>query len=180
MKRIILYIAASADGFIATADHELDWLTDFPITNEMDYGYGEFIGSVDVIVMGGKTYRAVRAMDLTWPYQGIRTLVVTRTRWEPQPGVEFITDDIIPRITALRNSPANGKDVWLEGGGEIIDMLLKADLVDEMRIFTIPRNLGEGVPLFPGGQPEPRLWRTVDEMTYPNGVVYLRQMRRVE
>ena len=53
MRKIILYIAASIDGRIAEPDGGIEWLSEFPITEEINYGYKEFMGSIDTIIMGG-------------------------------------------------------------------------------------------------------------------------------
>ena len=78
MKRIKLYIAVSLDGYIARPDGDIDWLTEFPNPSKIDYGYKDFFESVDMVIMGGQTYRDIICMDVVWPYKNKTTYVVTR------------------------------------------------------------------------------------------------------
>lgn len=69
MKKIILYIAASIDGYIADTSGTIEWLTGFPNPEKTDYGYKDLLASVDMVIMGGKTYRELLNMDVIWPYK---------------------------------------------------------------------------------------------------------------
>ncbi len=84
--------------------------------------------------------------------------------------IKFITENITERITALRNE--QGKDIWLfGGGGELISMLLSANLIDEMQISYIPTILGEGgILLFPE-QPKGSKWKVIDTKVYDSGIL---------
>ncbi|HOV36362.1 MAG TPA: dihydrofolate reductase family protein [Dysgonamonadaceae bacterium] len=170
MKKIILYIAASIDGYIADTAGTVEWLEDFPITKEMNYGYDDFIASVDTVIMGGSTYREILNMDMIWPYKAQKTYVVTRG-WTEKAGienVEFITDNVIDRIKQLRNN--DEKDIFLVGGGKLVAMLLAEGLVDEMQIAYIPVILGKGIPLFPG-QPKESKWELTGNTSYSSGIL---------
>lgn len=169
MKKIILYIAASLDGRIAEPDGGLDWLTEFPNPEKTDYGYKDLLASVDTVIMGGNTYRELLNMDVIWPYKQQKSYVVTRgwTEKATAENVHFITDDVIKNISALRNEP--NKDIWLVGGGELISMLLAADLVDEIRITYFPVILGKGIPLFME-QPKKSKWVLSNNKQYKNNV----------
>lgn len=90
------------------------------------------LASVDTVIMGGRTYHELSCMDILWPYKDKLTYVVSRKAIDTNANVEFITEDIIGKISELRSE--NGKDIWLAGGGELITMLLNAELVDEMQI----------------------------------------------
>ena len=70
MKRIILYIASSIDGRIATADGGIEWLDSISNPNHEDYGYEELLQSVDTIIMGNKTYQKILSFNIPWPYPG--------------------------------------------------------------------------------------------------------------
>lgn len=168
MKRIILYIAASIDGRIAEPGGGTEFLSGYPITEEMNYGYKEFTASVDTIIMGGRTWRELDSMDAMGSYKDKTVYVVSRNDWGAKANITFITDNIIERITDLRNEA--GKDIWLFGGGELVTMLLQAGLVDEMRIFHIPEILGKGIPLFPE-QPTGSKWQPTASSVYPNGIL---------
>ncbi|WP_239058192.1 dihydrofolate reductase family protein [Bacteroides sp. 214] len=78
MKKIILYIAASLDGRIAEPDGGIEWLSEFPITEEMNYGYKEFMDSIDTIIMGGRSWRELSNMDAMGAYADKVVYVVSR------------------------------------------------------------------------------------------------------
>ena len=169
MKKIILYIAASIDGRIAEPDGGTEWLSEFPITEEMNYGYKEFIYSVDTIIMGGRSYREVLNMEIIGHYKDQQIYVVTRGWTEKAANnVSFITDNVIDRIRQLRYGA--GKNIWLFGGGALTSMLLAADLVDEMQICYIPVILGNGIPLFPV-QPKESKWVLNKSIAYNSGIL---------
>lgn len=147
MKKIILYIAASIDGRIAESDGGIERLSEFPITKEMNYGYKEFMASIDTIIMGGRSWRELSNIDAMSAYANKAVYVVSRHDWGQKENIRFITENVIERITALHNE--SGKDIWLFGGGELVSVLLAADLVDEMKIAYIPVILGNGISLFP-------------------------------
>ena len=78
MRKIKLYIAASIDGYIAGPDGELDWLSDYPITPKLNYGYKDFFDSIDTVIMGGRTYRDILNMDVVYPYKDKKSYIITR------------------------------------------------------------------------------------------------------
>ena len=168
MKKIILYIVASIDGRIAEPDGGFEWVSEFLITKDVNYGYKEFMASIDTIIMGGRSWRELSNMDAMGAYAGKAIYVVSRHDWGKTENTKFITENVIEHITALRNEP--GKDIWLFGGGELLSVLLAADLVDEMRIAYIPVILGKGIPLFPD-QPKESKWVLTDSKSYSSGVV---------
>ena len=169
MRKIILYIAASIDGYIADTNGTVEWLEDFPITRETNYGYDDFIASVDTILIGGRSYREVLNMETIGHYRNQQIYVVTHG-WTEQvsDNVNFITDNIINRIRQLRDD--EGKDIWLFGGGELTTMLLAADLVDELQISYIPVILGKGIPLF-SKQSQRSKWELVGQSAYNSGIL---------
>lgn len=175
MKKIILYIAASLDQRIAEPDGGLDWLTGFPNPEKTDYKYHDLLASVDTVIMGGKTYRELLNMDVIWPYPNQHTYVVSHHDWGTKENISFITENIIETIYELRNQ--EGKDIWLVGGGELISMLLAADLVDEMRITYIPIILGKGIPLFPE-QPKESKWELTGNKTYNSDVLMVEYRKK--
>lgn len=168
MKKIILYIAASLDGRIAESDGGIEWLSEFPITEEMNYGYKDFFATIDTILMGGRSWRELSNMDAMGAYADKTVYVVSRHDWGEKENIKFITENVIEHISALRNE--QGKDIWLFGGGELISMLLTADLVDEMQIAYIPVVLGEGIPLFPNNPKESK-WELMKSKVYGSGIL---------
>jgi dihydrofolate reductase len=176
MKKIKLYIAASLDGYIACPDGDIEWLTGFPNPSNSDYGYKDFLTTVDTVIMGGRTYRDILCMDVIWPYKGMDTYVISHHTWENKEDIRFITENIVETVAGLREK--EGKDIWLIGGGEIISMLLDADLVDELQIFYMPVMLGDGIRLFPPNKQKEAQWDLIESKSYDNGVLEAKYQRK--
>lgn len=170
MRRIILYIAASIDGYIATPDGGVEWLEEISNPTQTDHGYNTFLDSIDTILMGGRTYHEIIGFGVEWPYKSKVTYVVSRrnSNVTPNEDVHFITEDIISKISELKNE--SGKDIWLVGGGELTTILLNANLIDEMRLCIAPIILGQGIPLFPN-KPKESLWTLTNTKAYDTGIV---------
>lgn len=179
MRKIKLYIAASIDGYIADPDGGLDWLSSYPITPELNYGYDEFFNSVDSVIMGGRTYRDILNMDVIYPYKDKTSYIITRNKNSQTfiENVQFLSDNIIEMVTALKEQ--QGKDIWLVGGGEIISMLLDNNLIDEMIITHIPKMLGDGIPLFPKMKVESN-WKLLNSQSYSNCVLSVEYQKIIE
>lgn len=147
MKKVVLYVAASLDGFIARPDGALDWLPVLEPGGE-DYGYADFLAGVEVLLMGRKTHEKVRETG-PWPYHGRRCYVFSGTLAGGRDGdVEFLDCDVAAFVRELKAEPGEGV-IWLVGGGEIVAACLGGDVVDEIVLTTVPVLLGEGVRLFP-------------------------------
>lgn len=167
MKKIKLYIAASLDGYIAQLDGDMDWLLEFPITPNENYGYDDFYETVDTVIMGGRTYRDILCMDFVWPYKNKKVYIISRSQLMKKDDIEFITDNVIEEISRLQE--VEGKDIWLVGGSEIIAMLLNKEMVEEIIITYIPITLGNGIRLFSDSARESK-WILKDTKSYPNSV----------
>ncbi|MDR1258752.1 MAG: hypothetical protein LBK65_05695 [Tannerellaceae bacterium] len=89
----------------------MDWLLQYPAPVGTEYGYQEFIDSVDTIIMGNGTYKEIIAMQVDWPYKGLSTYVLTRHKnnLPPKENVTYITDDAIAAIRQLQQQ--EGKDI---------------------------------------------------------------------
>jgi dihydrofolate reductase len=175
MKKIILYIAASIDGRIAEPDGGIEWFSEFPITEEMNYSYKKFMASIDCILMGGRSWRELSNMDAMGAYADKAVYVFSRHDWGEKGNMKFITENVTERIAALRNE--QGKNIWLFGGGKLVSMLLAADLVDEMQIAYIPVILGKGIPLFPE-QPKESKWELTNSKNYSSGIVMVEYQKK--
>ncbi|WP_391559170.1 dihydrofolate reductase family protein [Robertmurraya sp.] len=145
-RKVVLFIATSLDGYIATNEESLDWL--FQVEGEGDNGYSEFYETVDTILMGRRTFDWVmNQVNGQFPYVGKESFVFSRSK---QPvhdqHVKFVADDVIPFINKLKAQ--QGKSIWLVGGGDLIHSFLKEKLVDELTITVAPVLLGAGIPLF--------------------------------
>jgi dihydrofolate reductase len=175
-RKIIVYIATSADGYIARPDGDVEWLNRRPDT--IDYGMGAFYPTIDTILWGRKTY------DWLLDYYGKRgkteglfdakvaNYVFSRNPPERvPPGVEFVTEPV--KMFAQRLRATAGKQIWMMGGGGLIASFLDAGEIDEFDIHVIPVFIGEGIPLV---APRHRdvLLRLRSSRKYPDGVVRLR------
>ncbi len=172
MRKVILYIAASIDNFIAKPDGNLDWLTDPVYTlKDEDFGYAALLQSIDTTLMGNATYKEILGFDTPFPYPDTTNYVFTRNKDEPDNEfVKFIAGDIAGFTRELKNQ--TGKDIWLIGGGQINTVLLEEKLVDRIILTIIPVTLGDGIPMFQKGTVETR-FKLEKSQAYENGFVQL-------
>jgi dihydrofolate reductase len=145
-RRVTLYIASSFDGYISGPNGELDWLPTGEGEGDEDYGYHEFYDSIDTVFMGRTTYKQVLSFDVPYPYTGKTSYVFTRSaEVEKDEHSTFVSEDISSFIERIQKSP--GKDIWLNGGGQLVTAFMDAGLIDEIVLTIIPIVLGEGIPL---------------------------------
>jgi dihydrofolate reductase len=164
MRRIRYQVACSLDGFIAGPGGDFDW-----ITHDPDIDFAALLAQFDTLLMGRRTYDAIRSMGMSFP--GKRVVVVSRTlKQEEHPDVLVLSSDIENRIRALRDE--EGLDIWLYGGGELFSALLGMDLVDSVEPAIIPILLGGGVPFLPSPSVRRGLTLTGHRI-YGSGIVLL-------
>jgi len=169
-RKVILFIAMSLDGYIATKDEDLSFLNRVAAENE-DYGYTEFLSGVDTIIMGRKTYDWVMRQVEVFPHAHLTSYIITRT---PRPSIgktHFYTGDLCELVQKIKKEV--GKDIYCDGGAEIANELLMHGLIDEFIISIIPVMLGDGIRLFKDGRPEVGL-ELVDVTGYEKGLVQVR------
>ena len=144
-RRVIVHIAASADGYIARPDGDLEWLTSRPAP-EGFYGMNAFMKSIDTMLLGRKTYEASLGLGAKFDSKS-RTIVFSRHAppADAPSGVEFVSDAIGPFVKRLREQP--GKDIWLMGGGDLIASFLDDRAIDEFVVSVVPVFIGDGIPL---------------------------------
>lgn len=140
-KKVILYIAMSLDGFIATDDSSVKWLDNFNSSGE-DMGYDEFIIPIDIVIMGDTTYQQILGFDWGYPYKNQKGYVFSNKRTGNDGNVTFVSGDIKELVEKLEGN------IWLVGGANIVNQFVKSNLIDEFIIFTMPVLLGEGIRLF--------------------------------
>lgn len=172
-RKLVLYIAMSLDGYIAKPNDDIAFLSVVEREGE-DYGYGDFVKTVDTVIVGRKTYDKVISMGIEYPHTGKDTFVVTRT---PKPSVgrvNYYTGDLSALVHRLKSMP--GKNIYCDGGAEIVNALLKADLLDEFVISIIPVLLGSGTRLFHEKRPENRL-ELVSLKSFASGLAQLHYRR---
>lgn len=144
-RPLIIYIAASVDGFIATEEDSLDWL--FESEGEGDNGYLAFYETIDTILLGRRTYDWILEHEKdNFPYKNKTCYVFSRTSAASTEWVEFIKSDPVTFTKKLKEE--EGGPIWLVGGGGLIQPLLKAGLVDELRLTLAPALIGRGIRLF--------------------------------
>lgn len=144
-RKLILYIATSLDGYIATEDDSLEWL--FKIEGEGDNGYSEFYSTVDTILIGRRTYDWIIEKEKgNFPYKNKKCYVFSRSESGEKEDVEFINSDIVEFTNRIK--AAAGGNIWLVGGGNLLHFFIKERLVDEFIITIAPTLIGGGIPLF--------------------------------
>lgn len=176
LRKIVLYIAMSLDGYIADEAGGVDWLGgQEPEANGYD-SFAEFVPGVDTVVMGWNTYRQVReelAQD-EWPYAGLACYVLTHRKPPEDENVQFVAEPAGDLLRRLRELP--GRDIWICGGAAVVQQLMQADLIDRWHIAVVPQLLGSGLPLF-AQQPTGQALRLLHTLSY-NGIVELIYERR--
>jgi len=148
MKKNIVFIAKSLDGYIAGKNGELDWLHSVPNPNHNDLGFTQLMEDVDAIVMGRTTFETVVGFGGEWPYAKHVFVLSNSLREVPDPlqsKVSLLSGDL---SSILQRIHAAGYSSLYIDGGRTIQNFLKEDLIDELRITTIPILLGGGFPLF--------------------------------
>lgn len=142
-----VYIATSLDGFIATKEGGLDWLMEIDNPTGDDFGFGEFIESIDALVMGRNTFEMVVSFG-QWPYTKPVYVLSSTLTSIPQylQDKAFLVNGEIEEV--LKNLELKGlKNLYIDGG-KVIQSFLEKDLINEMIITRIPIVLGEGIALF--------------------------------
>jgi dihydrofolate reductase len=180
MAHIVLFIAASQDGFIADKNGGLDWLPQ-ELPGGEDCGFGEFLASIDVIAQGSRTFLQTLSFvesgivpDL--PYNNKHMYVFTREPMETdRTDVTFVSS--IEEFLSLINAQPWIKRIWLLGGAELIASFKAHDLIDECIITVIPKKLHAGIALpanlFEGMQ-------EIASRNYCEGIIERRYLRKKE
>ncbi len=147
-KKNTVFIAKSLDGYIAGKNGEIDWLHAIPNPDNIDMGYADLMSEIDAIVMGRVTFETVCNFDIDWPYDK-PVFVLSNS-------MKTIPEAYVGKIQVLKGTPIeilneiyqqNCFRLYIDGGSTIQNFL-REDLVDELRITTIPILLGGGFPLF--------------------------------
>jgi dihydrofolate reductase len=176
MRKLSLFIATSLDGYIAKPNDDLSFLKLVEKEGE-DYGYAKFTATIDTIIMGRKTYDyVIKEIGPSHYDNGERDIyVITRTERPNDGKIKFYTGNLTELINKLKNE--NGKNIYCDGGAEIINELLKNDLIDELIISIIPILVGNGTRLFKDGRPEQAL-DFVSAKTFDKGLTQLHYKRK--
>jgi len=150
VTRTVYYTATSLDGFIATADHSLDWLLSREADHDGPFGYRAFEQRVGALAMGATTYEWVQAHDPgAWAYT-VPAWVFTHRELTAPPGADVrFTQADVGGVHADMVAAAGGRDVWVVGGGDLAGQFADRGLLDEVVVSVAPVTLGGGAPLLP-------------------------------
>ena len=174
MRKVVLGVGISLDGYIARPDGAVDFLF-----MPKDYSMAPFFKRIDTAVMGRKSYEmGLKLGGGKISGYGMKCYIFSRTLSSVAHGdFAIVKEPPKPFIEALKKK--KGKDIWLMGGGELTRAFLQDDLVDELYLGVVPVLIGEGIPAFPGGFPQ-RDFALVENKTYSKGMIALRYERRMK
>ncbi|MDQ3178884.1 MAG: dihydrofolate reductase family protein [Acidobacteriota bacterium] len=152
MRKVILGLGISLDGYIARKNGAVDWLS-----MDWDYDWTAFFKKIDVVLMGRKSWDVALGMTpkskkkskskASNPYGAMETYVFSNTlKTSGVEGVEIISGNLKEFIGSLKAK--DGKNIWLSGGGDLAKSFLNENLVDEIHLGITPHLLGSGLPLF--------------------------------
>ena len=172
-RKVVLYIAESLDGFIAKEDNDISWLSIVEKTNE-DYGYNDFVNTIDTVIMGRKTYEKVLSFGIEFPHKFKKCYVLSRTLEGTNENVQFYDGNINELIKILKSE--SGKSIFVDGGAEVVREFRNENLIDEYIISIIPVLLGKGIRLFKDADMENKL-KLIESKVFDSGLVQLRYER---
>lgn len=167
-RKVNLYIAMSLDGYIAGKDDNIDFLSIVETPGE-DFGYAAFLQEIDTVIWGRKTFDKVLSFGGGLPHADKKVFVISRSRTGKHEHAEYAAD-VVELVKRLKTEP--GKDIYCDGGAEIVFELLRHQLIDRLIVSVIPHLLGDGVRLFKANNVEQKL-RFKKSLTFPSGLVQL-------
>lgn len=176
MRKIVLFIAMSLDGYIADANGKVDWLTGQDKDVETADTYEEFVKEVDTVIMGWTTYHQI-VTELSpgqWVYENLQSYVITHRDCMSTDKIRFTAESPCALARALKQK--RGKDIWICGGGKIAQPLMRENLIDRYHISLIPTILGKGIRLF--DEMEQRTDLRLLSAANSNGIVELVYQKR--
>lgn len=165
MRKIILGVAVSLDGFIEGPNGEYDWCF-----TDQDYGMTDFMNRVDALVMGRKSYEVAQSYEGPSPWGNVKTYVFSRTLTRAPSHVELLKGDVAVEVNRIKDLP--GKDIWLFGGAELTTLFINNELIDEYWLSVHPILLGRGKSLFQNITDRKRL-TLINQTVYSTGLVSL-------
>ena len=163
--KISVFVGTSVDGFIARPNDDLDFLPE----DAEPHGYEELYLSVDVIVIGRKTFEKVLTFD-TWPYDGKRVVVLSSNALdlsEISGAVEHMNGS--PEEVVAKLAKDGARHAYVDGG-VTIQRFLRAGLVQYLTVTRVPVLIGEGIPLF-GSLPRDIKLQHVSTRAFPSDLV---------
>lgn len=167
MRKIILGLAVSLDGYIEGPNGEYDWCF-----HDQDYGMSDFFKRIDSLFIGRKTYEMAQSMgDAAGSgFPNLKEYIFSTTLGKVKEGAILIKKNIKKEVEKIKKE--KGKDIWLFGGASLTTSLLNLGLVDEIFLAVHPIILGSGKQLFSDIKKRIKL-KLVDSKTYSTGLVSL-------
>jgi len=168
--KIIYYAAMSLDGCIADKNGGVAWLDAFNGRGQ-DYGYTAFYESIDVLLLGRKTFEQILSFG-AWPYPGKPGYVFSRNQLAA-PSAEVVHTTSSPAQLVQELEQQNYKRAWLVGGAHVAGAFQEQGLIDDYIITVMPVILGSGLPLFSGGAAAAKSLQFSESIEFDNGIVQL-------
>lgn len=144
MRKVIGFICCSLDGYIAGENGDMSFLERIPQTSD-DHGYSELLSRIDTVLVGRKTHDWVMTQVEKFPHKHIESYVVGRGA--PLSYANRYDGNPVELVSRLKEIPAR-KDIYCDGGSQLLNSLIEANLIDEIVISIAPFVLGGGTPLF--------------------------------
>jgi dihydrofolate reductase len=170
MRKLVLQLAVSLDGFIEGPNGEYDWCF-----TDQDYGMAQFYQRIDSVFYGRKSYELTLSMgastnEVMPGFPKLTEYVFSNNLKEVKPGVILVNGDIEATVKEIKKGP--GKDIWLFGGARLTASLLNLRLIDEISLAVHPILLGSGKKLFEHTGSR-TLLTLIDTKQYSSGLVSL-------
>ncbi|MCC4422453.1 GNAT family N-acetyltransferase [Limosilactobacillus reuteri] len=178
MRKVILFIALSLDGYIADKNGGVDWIHGHSDDSNNPDTYSEFIKDIDTVLMGWNTYHQVRT-ELSpnkWVYEDLQSYVFTHRQETSIDNIHFVAEQPVKVVKQLKQQP--GKDIWICGGASLVQQLAQQNLIDEYYLTIVPTLLGQGIRLF-NTLPNPINLQLIGTKSY-NGFTELRYQQKAE
>lgn len=178
MRKVILFIALSLDGYIADNNGDVDWLHGHGDDSNNPDTYSEFIKDIDTVLMGWNTYHQVRT-ELSpnkWVYEDLQSYVFTHRQETSTDNIHFTAEQPAELVKQLKQQ--SGKNIWICGGASLVQQLAQQNLIDEYYLTIVPTLLGQGIRLF-NTLPNPIKLRLLETKSY-NGFNELRYQQKAE
>jgi dihydrofolate reductase len=171
MRKLILGLAVTLDGYIEGPNGEFDWCF-----TDQDYGLNEFFTQIDAIFIGRKSYEVAQQFagsngEIIPDMPALAEYVFSKTLKSVKNGAILIAEDAMDEARRIKQQP--GKDIWLYGGASLTEAMMNEGLVDELWLSVHPILLGSGRPLFAQSNSRASL-TLIDSKVYPTGLLSLR------
>lgn len=168
-RKLILYISCTLDGYIAKPHDDLSFLKRVEKEGE-DYGYQDFVESIDAVIVGRRTYDWVVNQGFEFPHRDKECYIITRQNRPAEGNLTFYNGDLLELVQALKAK--KGKNIYCDGGAQVVNLLMQKKLIDEIILSIVPVVVGAGTKLFQPDIPEQEL-ELISSRSYATGLVQL-------